>query len=156
MPILYIMCGPPGCGKTTYVKNSAILAHCVYVSRDKIRFSILKEDEENFAHENEVYALFIQILATNLMKGYDVVADATHLNPASRAKLIKALDHYTKQYKIICIGFNTDIHTCLKQNAMREGRARVPNTVIENMYRKFVFPTRYEDDRIIDIIEVRE
>lgn len=38
---LYIMCGCPGSGKTTYAKKYLINDNTVYVSRDDIRFSLL-------------------------------------------------------------------------------------------------------------------
>ena len=53
MPTLYIMCGPSGCGKTTWAHNFIKEQHETndirYVSRDEIRFSLIKEGEEYFS-----------------------------------------------------------------------------------------------------------
>ena len=154
MPILYIMCGPSGCGKTTYIENSDALAHCIHVSRDEIRYSFLKEGEDYFAHEKEVFRTFVKSIVELMNEGYDVVADATHLNEFSRRKLTQAINMYTTDYKIIYVVFNVDADTCVARNANRAGRANVPENVIRNMCRDFRAPTMDEDERVIDIIEV--
>ena len=156
MPILYILCGPPGCGKSTYYRNSSELAHCVYVSRDEVRFSIVKEEEDYFSHEKEVFRKFVSLLITAMRDGYDVVADATHLNEFSRRKLTQAIDMYTTDYKIIYVVFNVNADTCVARNANRTGRANVPENIIRNMCRDFRAPTLDEDERAIDIMEVVE
>ena len=156
MPILYILCGPPGCGKSTYYRNSSELAHCVYVSRDEVRFSIVKEEEDYFSHEKEVFRKFVSLLITAMRDGYDVVADATHLNEFSRRKLTQAIDMYTTDYKIIYVVFNVSADTCVARNANRTGRANVPENVIRNMCRDYRAPSLEEDERAIEVIEVGE
>ena len=161
MPILYILCGASGSGKSTwarnfmndYVKSGKDIQ---YVSRDNIRMSIVKEEEDYFSHEKEVFKLFVYSIYDGLKNGWDTVADATHLNMFSRCKLIQALDMYIKEYEIVYVVFHTDVDTCLARNSNRSGRANVPETVIRNMCRDFRMPTKDEDDRIIDIIEVSD
>lgn len=155
MPILYVMCGPSGCGKSTWAQNFIETNENVkWVSRDKIRFSLLKDGEDYFANEKEVFKIFIKSIADGLENGLTVIADATHLNMFSRCKLIQALDMYTKEYEIIYVVFHTDIDTCLAHNANRSGLANVPETVIRNMCRDFRIPTMDEDDRVKEIIEI--
>lgn len=155
MPILYIMCGPSGCGKSTWAQNFIEANENVkWVSRDKIRFSLLKDGEDYFAHEKEVFKIFIKSIADGLENGFTVIADATHLNEFARCKLTQTLDMYTKEYEIVYVVFHTDVDTCLARNANRSGRANVPETVIRNMCRDFKAPTVDEDERIKEIIEV--
>lgn len=51
MSTLYILCGPSGCGKSTwrneFIKDYNNRIH--YVSRDEIRFSLVKEGEDYFS-----------------------------------------------------------------------------------------------------------
>ena len=133
MPRLFIMCGLPASGKSTFaqqfIKNNDIR----YVSRDEIRFSIIKKDEEYFSHEKEVFKKFAGTIAQTLVDGFDVIADATHLNRISRDKLIRAIDQYTTEYTITYIVLETSLETCMERNALREGRARVPDSVMKNM-----------------------
>ena len=156
MPILYILCGPSGCGKSTWAKTDKRAQHCVYVSRDTIRFSIVKEDEDYFSHEEEVFRRFVSELIKNLKIGFDTIADATHLNELSRRKLTQTIDMYITDYKIIYVVFNVDADTCVARNSNRTDRANVPENIIRNMCRDFCAPTRDEDERVIDIIEVGE
>ena len=57
---LYLMMGCPGSGKSTYLKTRFSQRPLAVISRDEIRFSMVKENEEYFSRENEVYAEFIR------------------------------------------------------------------------------------------------
>lgn len=155
MPKLYILCGPSGSGKSTWAHTDD-MQDVMYVSRDEVRMRYLKEGEDYFSHEKEVFKTFVKEIATRLMAGCDTIADATHLNMFSRCKLMQALDMYTRDYEVIYVVFHTDADTCVERNKNRTGRANVPENVIRNMCRDFRIPTKDEDDRIIDIVEVGE
>lgn len=88
------------------------------------------------------------------MNGFDVIADATHINKASRNKLIKAIDKFFTEYQIVYVIFQTDLKTCIEQNNKRTGRMRVPEEVIKKMFKNFQLPNLDEDNRIIGSIEV--
>lgn len=153
MATLYILCGPSGSGKSTWA-NTGDMQDVAYVSRDNIRLSILKDGEDYFSHEKEVFKEFVKEIAIRIMAGRDCIADATHLNMFSRCKLMQALDQYTTDYEIVCVVFNVDADTCVERNKAREGRRNVPENIIRNMCRDFRTPTYDEDERIIDIITV--
>ena len=154
MPILYILCGPSGSGKSTWATNFIKNKRIAYISRDNIRLSIVKEEEDYFSHEKEVFKTFVKAIAHYIANGDDAIADATHLNMFSRCKLMQALDQYTHDYEIICVVFTTDVNTCVERNKAREGRRHVPENIIRNMCRDFRVPTMDEDERIKEIIEV--
>lgn len=157
MPILYILCGPSGCGKTTWAfefVQKPENADVRYVSRDAIRYEMVNPNEEYFSREKEVFRRFANIIRQTLIDGFDVIADATHLNEFSRRKLTQAIDIYFKNYEIIYVSFNVNADVCIKHNANREGRANVPETVIRNMCRDFKAPSLDEDERAKGIIEV--
>lgn len=157
LPRLFIICGPSGSGKT-YLAHQFINEysdeHILYVSRDEIRFSLLKEDEDYFLHEKEVFKKFSYLLADTLMQGLDVFADATHVSIQSRKKLLNAIDKYITDYEINYIVLNTTLEKCLSNNENRIGRQKVPNDVIISMYNSFVKPTFNEDSRIKSIIYI--
>ena len=152
MPTLYILCGIPASGKSTWSdkfirKNPEVR----YVSRDEIRLSILKEDEYYFSHEEEVFKKFSGTIAQTLVDGFDCIADATHINWPSRKKLIYAIDNYTTKYQIVYVVFTTDIITCLERNRLRVGRACIPDKSLCSMFVKWNAPTIDEDRRAIKV-----
>lgn len=151
---LYIMCGPAGAGKSTWIKNHANPRTSTVISRDKIRFNLVKEDEYYFAKENRVYFEFTTAISTALWdeSSVEVYADATHLNEKSRMQLLKALD-IPSNTRIVPVVIKPDIDTAIKQNAQRTGRERVPDSVIENMYNSFTHP-KYDRVKYDEIIEV--
>ena len=155
MAKLYILCGPSGSGKSTWAQ-SANLAKTAYVSRDSIRLGLLEDTDEHFAHEKEVFRIFVKTIAECLQNGINAIADATHLNIFSRRKLTQAIDMYTKDYEIVYVVFNTSLETCLARNAKREGRACVPESAITRMFRDFKHPTLDEDERIVEVLDYDE
>ena len=59
MAILYIMCGVPGSGKSTWAREH-LTDNDVYVSRDDIRFSFLKEGDDYFSKEDMVWDTIVK------------------------------------------------------------------------------------------------
>ena len=84
------MCGAPASGKSWFAKNILMDNDTLYVSRDEIRFAIIKNEDNYFSKEKEVYKTFIEKIRKGLTdnKIERVFADATHLNEKSRKKLL--------------------------------------------------------------------
>ena len=163
MADLYMLCGIPGSGKSTWVKKH-LDKFDKYVSRDEIRFSMVAEDEEYFSKETEVFKEYCLQITENLNKGYNVFADATHINKGSRKKL---LDNISGFDNVFCIVIQNPLETTLKRNENRIGTRRyVPKSVIRRMHYQFEFPTHKEgfktiyrvvsDDEPIQIIKSYE
>lgn len=143
---LIIMCGPSGSGKSTWIKKhlASFQGYTKMVSRDEIRFSMLKDDEDYFAHEKEVYNKFIKEIKDGLINCDTTIADATHLNEASRTKLLRSLGENLKNIQVIIIVIKPSLQTCLAQNEMREGRSRVPKGQVRRLYYSFTKPSLEE------------
>lgn len=151
---LYLMMGIPGAGKSTYLKTKVSEQPFKVISRDKIRFSIVKEDEEYFSHENEVYAEFIHQTKEALNEYSEVYIDATHLNEASRTKTLKALGESLKNVEVNIIYVRTPLEVAIAQNENRKGtRAYVPVEVIRRMNSQLTLPSKEEGFEHIYIIE---
>lgn len=139
MANLYLMCGVPGSGKSTFLKKRTKLNNAVIISRDVIRFSIVKPDEEYFSHEDEVVEIFWEQINKALSENKDVFVDQTSLTPRSRKWLLQHVTGY-KYANIIWI--DEDLDTCLKRNRMRRGtRSYVPEESVRRMFSQFIEPS---------------
>ena len=151
---LYLMMGCPGSGKSTYLKTRFSQPPLAVISRDEIRFSMVKEDEEYFSRENEVYAEFIRQIKDALDFNAEVFADATHLNETSRAKTLRALGESIKDVEVNVIWVRVPVEVALSQNENRIGtRSYVPKSVIRRMYSQTTRPTKEEGFDHIYIFE---
>lgn len=151
---LYLMMGCPGSGKSTYLKTRFSQRPLAVISRDEIRFSMVKEDEEYFSRENEVYAEFIQQIKDALDFNAEVFADATHLNERSRAKTLRALGESLKDVEVNIIWVRVPVEIALAQNENRKGtRSYVPKSVIRRMHLQLTKPTKEEGFDHIYIFE---
>lgn len=148
---LYIMVGVPASGKSTYAKKLSEREGAIYVSRDEIRFSKIKDKDEYFSKEGEVFGEFVNRVQSALNDGKDVIADATHISRGSRAKLMRALDLCGVHTIAVCM--NVDGETCMDRNSKREGMSKVPNDVMLSMIRFYSKPSLSEGfEAIMEVV----
>lgn len=143
---LYVVTGIPGAGKSTFLKPLAegIVNNVAVVSRDEIRFSLVAEDEEYFSKESQVFRTFVREIENKLKDHQIVVADATHLNEASRSKLINAVSR-PENCELVSLFFDVPVGTCLSQNEKRKGtRSYVPPSAIRRMGNQLTMPSYSE------------
>ena len=153
---IFLMCGPAGSGKSTWCARQVEkdFINKIYISRDDIRFAMVKDDEDYFSREDEVFAQFIRdiniaLLAENVEEIY---IDATHLTEKARNKVLDLLE--LDNCRVIPVVVHPDLKTTLAQNEQREGRAFVPRSVIKRMDAQFERPTFHEKHQYAEIWEV--
>ena len=137
---LYLMCGIPGSGKSTYILNQITAHGGTWISRDTIRFLKFKDDNDKyFSHEKEVFKEFVSQIQEAMDNTYseDIYVDATHINKKSREKLFNKLNINKDKIKLIGVNFIIPLNTCLERNSKREGRRKVPESAIIKMYEDF-------------------
>lgn len=111
--MLYVMCGCPGSGKTTWCKKN--LANAVYVSTDDIREELFGTPEPGSrSQEKRVFDTFYGRIRRALVEGKDVVADATHTTERGRKKV---LDCLPDGQKAVAIVMKTSLRDALYRNA---------------------------------------
>lgn len=143
MPSLYVMCGIPASGKSTLAKgmegNSKIIKR---VSRDDIRFSLMKTGDDYFKNETQVFKTFCDNINLFLSQGYSVIADAAHINKKSRRKLLKNI--HVPCDEIIAISVECSTNECMRRNSERSGKYKVPEHAMKRMIENFELPNESE------------
>lgn len=153
IPKLYLMCGVPASGKSYFAEHHMDEDLDVYISRDQVRFELLPEGAEYFAMETQVYNEWIKQIIWALEAGFNVWADATHLNDKSRTKTFNALMRQgvdLNAINIIAIVMDTPFPVCAERNSKRSDKYRVPDNTMRSMVNAFHAPT--ENEKWIDTV----
>lgn len=134
---LWIMVGQPAVGKS-YVASHLLMRGpgWRYISRDEVRFSVISDEDEYFEKEDLVFRTFIERIKSAMNDDgiFNVIADATHLNWASRHKLLHALGQKNNPtWNIIPVVVFAPEVEVMENNDMRTGRSFVPHSVIRRM-----------------------
>lgn len=143
---VFLVAGPPGCGKSTWIR-SQLTRGCEWISRDNVRFAFLSDEDDYFAHEEDVFDTFINYINQTLEKDdvHTAYIDATHLNKRSRDKVLRKIRKDNIE-ELNCVCFNVPLAVCLSRNNLRAGRSRVPETAICNMYQSYRFPDKTSEN----------
>lgn len=156
-PNLWILCGTPGMGKSTFAKNFFNPNDSIIVSRDEIRFSMISSKEDYFKKEKEVFKKFIKTIKDAFDKVDNVIVDATHINERSRNKLLDALGKdFLGDKRINVIYMDVLLEIAIERNSKREELALVPESAIEQMFENYTYPTyneKYYYDNIYSVDE---
>lgn len=136
---LYVMMGAPGSGKSFAARQLSKELNCDIVSRDDVRFGLIKEGDEYFSHETKVFNSFCWQIRSSLLGSGKCIADATHLTLASRKKLLNKID--VDDLKVTICYIKTPLATCLERNSHRVGLSCVPDSAIRRMYYSIEEPT---------------
>lgn len=150
MSKLIMMVGISGSGKSTWVENNKT-DEMLWVSRDKIRFDKLKEDDYYFAYEDEVFEQFLEEITWGLEMDKIAIADATHLNKKSRARVLDKVRKFADEIEAVVL--DTSVETAFKRNDLREGRAWVKHGIIRRMFFSMEIPEEAEGFNKITVIK---
>lgn len=146
---LIILCGIPGCGKTTYAKGICKDAsNVIYISSDTIRQE-LYGDENIQGEPSEVFAVMQERTIGWLNNGVSVVYDATNLTRKDRAGIISVCPKFVK---IECHIIWAEIEECIKRDDNRN--RHVGRHIINKMVQRFQMP--YYDEGIDEIKIIRD
>ena len=119
------------------------LPNSLVISRDQIRFDMLKDSDDYFKYEDKVWREYIEQISSAIRNPFvdNIYLDATHLNEKSRNKVLNSLGNLIKNININVIYFDICAAVCCQRNALRSGRAKVPENTIVNMLYRFQTPT---------------
>lgn len=140
--VVYIMCGFPGCGKSTYIKN--YLPNIKVISRDIIRCELgiggatvenQKKVVGNKEEEDRVTQVSDEKIREYCEKKMSFVIDNTNLRSVYRKDILKKVLPYNPEIRIVYVEPNGGIEECMRR---REGE--IDRSVYERMSKSFDFP----------------
>lgn len=149
---LKVMVGIPGSGKSTWADNEMRFLELdgfttAIISRDCVRQSLIGDNPSAgayFNRERKVFEEFVRQINEAMEIGINYVfVDATHISPASRAKILGRL-RPDPSTNLVFEVIDCSLETCLARNSERTGFAKVPDSAILKMKRGFKEPTMAE------------
>lgn len=138
-PKFFMMCGLVASGKSTRAKKLAKEYNATIFSSDALREEMFG-DVNNQEHNQELFAELHKRIKECLRSGKSAIMDSTGLSYKKRMSFLCELKNIPCEK--ICVLMATPYEECLKRNALRE--RKVPEYVIERMYRQFDPPYWYE------------
>lgn len=143
---LIMMVGLPGSGKSTIAKELSYRENAILHSSDDLREELF--GDANNQEKNElIFQELHKRIHRDLSGGKSVIYDATNSSYKKRKVFFQTLK--IKCYKE-CYMVATPYEKCLEQNRNRS--RRVPDEVIENIYKGFFIPQYFEGWDNIEII----
>ena len=148
---VYILCGFPGCGKSTYYE--LFLDKMPFISRDEIRaelgiggatFVNNKKVVGTKEEEQKVTDIFNKWMFTFCEEKTSFVIDNTNLKYQYRKDYLSKIMKYNPKVKIIYIEAPEFINDCIKR---RDGQ--IDESVYDRMLDTFDFPQLYECDELV-------
>lgn len=148
--MLYVLCGPSYCGKSTYAEKlkNLIASHDVSVTiinPDSIREEVFGDaGKQDKGHV--IFQIAYERVEEALARGDVVIFDATSLTPRVRKPLINIAREYKTM--VVAITFkDLSMAEFVERYAARE--RRVPIEIVGKQRQKFILPTRAEGfDRV--------
>ena len=132
---VYILCGMPGAGKSTFCKNH--LPNCKVVSRDMIRFELgytSSTDNKSVGtkyQEQQVTIRENELIKEYLEGGYDIVLD--NMNGGKYIKpTVENIKSIAPNAKIIGYNIVTPLEKCIERR-----KDQISEEVMRNIYSRF-------------------
>lgn len=148
--MLYVLCGPSYCGKSTYaneLKNyiSAHGTNVTIINPDSIREELLG-DANDQSHGDLVFKTAHQRVEEALSNHDIVIFDATNLTLRARKPLLEIAKRYNEM-AIAIVFKDLSMGELVSRYTARE--RKVPLEIVEKQRQKFILPTRAEGfDRV--------
>ena len=146
-PTLIMLCGIPGSGKSKWAEKYVKEHNYVIHSSDSLRKELF--GDENYQDKNnELFDTLHKRIKEDLAEGKNVIYDACNIHRKFRMVFLQSIGKIDCYKKIIIFAIPYEI--CLRRNWMRE--RKVPDEVIERMYRHWQTPWYFEGWDFIDCV----
>jgi predicted kinase len=155
--VVYMTCGYPGSGKSTWAKRKLEeIGKCVVVSRDFLRYMI-KGGVYKFDEDYEEYVKEVSIMAAlrALQRGYSVIIDETYLTKESRKGTITAIKCQFPEVDIVCVHCVEDKRNVeMRMEDSRGISEERWRSIIDGMRKVFENPTSHEGFSKIELVKI--
>jgi predicted kinase len=158
MSNIYILCGLPGSGKSTWARNKVKEDNynTLILSKDDIRTMIHGEYQFNHLTEDTVKDILMWSIMGYVVRNKDIILDETHISKVKRVFQIESIKNFLskRQFNFKCVYFTSQEGNLERRMKNPRGISKEKwNEVIENMKCKFEPPTL--DEGFDEIIEVK-
>ncbi|MGZ4701283.1 MAG: AAA family ATPase [Ilumatobacteraceae bacterium] len=152
MTTLYVLCGPPGAGKSTWARENAGRLQAVVVCSDDVRRDLEAEGRDPWDGDS-VFAE-VELRARGLLQAdRSVVLDATHFQRRYRTYIRDVVSGIDVQR--VGIWFVVPLEVCLQRNAGRDGVAfgdrRMSDEFVRALAEAFEPPGSDEFDEVVTV-----
>ena len=146
---VYIMCGIPGAGKSTYCQTN--LSGVNHISRDDIRAQlgyILPGKKAILTHEqeNKVTKEEYKQIKESINNNVDIVIDDINITKKGRKQLIKYISTFDN-INIIAVNIITPLNICIERRV-----GQISENVMKEIYSRYCPISESEVSNIINVI----
>ena len=156
---MYILVGPPGAGKSTWVERE-FQGECSIVSSDAILEAVAAREGKTY---DDIFQKYIKVADKMMWQEFDsvvsnecypIVIDRTNMSVGARAKFFERLKNFHRGhgYKIHAVVFPKPEDAEYQRRLNRPGKT-IPPHVIQSMLASFVMPTVSEGFETVKIVE---
>ena len=134
-----MLCGLPGCGKSTFSERLVEETGAVVCSSDALRWELFGDEDEQTQNQ-KVFSELERGVKENLMAGQSVIYDAANINSKRRKAFLQEIKHI--QCEKICYVLATPLEVCYRNNRTR--KRFVPEDSIRRMQMAWTTPGYFE------------
>lgn len=124
--------GIPASGKSAWAKKQVKILSALRVSKVDLRKMLGQQWSTEF--EDTVKAMHYALVRRSLEMGQTVILDDTNFNPEHEQTFRTMAANFNVRFEVK--EFNTPLKECLARNAEKEGRHKVPESVITKMWKR--------------------
>lgn len=141
MRTLLLMRGAPGCGKSTFIKESGLEPYVLSADNLRLQYTsthldINGNDCISPQHDNKIWKTLFEILEYRMSLGCFTIIDATNSKTKEMSRYKQLADEY--RYRVYVVDMtDVPLDVCIERNKLRPTYKQVPETSIENIYSRF-------------------
>lgn len=142
MPTLYLICGIPASGKSTFAKKIAAAEDAVILSSGAIRQELFQGEAYNKKQNKAIFTTLKIRLKEAFIARRNIVIDSINKSPDEREKY--AVRAKKNGYRTVCFFCQKHYSQAIKVNQTRDESERFSEIVIKSIYHNFVIPEESE------------